>query len=473
MKAPTLCPDENRLSAWALGFCSAEESQELSAHVEDCDACRGVFAALARTNELPVVGPLVSGGLLSAPPALPASRGDVIAGKYEVGEAIGAGGMGVVFRARHLQLNTTVALKFIRPEHASDAGVASRFLREARAASRLRSPHANHVLDLGYLPSGAPYMVMEYLEGETVEARVRRLGPIPEREVAALVCQALDALAEAHALGIVHRDLKPANLFLQSRVDGSQSLSVLDFGVAKSRNPDIEHGLEQTALRTLVGSPAFMAPEQLAHGARVDARVDIWAMGCTIQAMLAGSPPFAGADLVDLTWAIRNQPPRELPRAVSRGMRACVLRCLRRDPAERFQSTSELRHALELLAKEPESGSPRRRGGALAVGAALAVSALSVLALTAWRGSHEAPTAPPTRSPELEVTATPPPTSLPPPPQPIEPKEELSPPSPSPKPSPAPIKRVAASLAPRTARTSRQRPVPAGPDAGDPFEDRF
>ena len=407
------------------------------------------------------MGPPVSGGLI---PALPASRGDVIAGKYEVGEAIGAGGMGVVFRARHLQLNTTVALKFIRPEHASDAGVASRFLREARAASRLRSPHANHVLDLGYLPSGAPYMVMEYLEGETVEARLRRLGGIPEREVAALVCQALDALGEAHALGIVHRDLKPANLFLQSRVGGSQSLSVLDFGVAKSMNPDIEHGLEQTALRTLVGSPAFMAPEQLVQGARVDARVDIWAMGCTIQAMLAGSPPFAGADLVDLIWAIRNRPPRELPPAVSRGMRACVRRCLRRNPAERFQSTSELRQALEPLAMEPERASPRRRLGALAVGAALVASAL---ATAAWRRSPEVPAAPPIRGPEQEVTATPLPTVRPPPPQVLEPKDEAPPPSP--KPSAPPIKRVAASLAPRTSRP----PPPPRPDAGDPFEDRF
>ncbi len=368
------CPDENEMSTWAAGHSSSTQAAVLSAHLDSCTACRGVFVLLTRPN---TVNGRLRDELLA--PVSPVAIGEVVDGKYEVVNFLGSGGMGVVVRARQLRLNSMVALKFVRPELAGDADVASRFLREARASSRLKSQHANRVLDFGQLAKGLPFMVMEYLEGETLETRVTRQGPLPETEVAKLMQQALDALGEAHALGIVHRDLKPGNLFAARKADGIETLVVLDFGVAKSINPDIEHGLHQTTLRGLVGSPAYMAPEQVTPGAAVDARTDIWALGCTMQTLLSGKPPFVGTDLVDLTWKIRNAEPAALPRFISAQMRACVSRCLQRVPADRFQSAKELANVLAHVESAPRtSRAPRKMALALAVvaiGVTLALNA--------------------------------------------------------------------------------------------------
>lgn len=374
------CPDENALSSWAVGASSAEEATSLATHVETCAPCRETFAEVVKSLRVDELAPTsVTPGRVFAPGevALPVTVGEILLGKYQVDRVLGAGGMGVVVRARHLQLNGFVALKFIRPELVNDSDIVSRFSREARAASRLKSPYINRVLDLGVLPSGVPFMVMEYLEGETLEARVLREGKQPVGAVVSWVLQALEGLAEAHGLGIVHRDLKLANLFLQQRPGAADVLTVLDFGVAKSVNPDIEAGLQQTTMRGFIGSPGSMAPEQLTAGGVIDARADVWAMGCALYRLLTGSMPFRGADLVDLGWNIRNAPTPRLPRDLGAGLQACVDRCLAKAPADRFQDVGALQAALRNLAHEK----PRRPAVKLWA-AAVAMGALGAVLLT-------------------------------------------------------------------------------------------
>lgn len=350
MTAKLECPDENLLSAWVVGACSVAEAEQLATHIESCDACRETFAELAKGLRFDELGPTTpSSKVTPMGEPLPLAPGQMLLGKYEIVEVLGSGGMGVVVRAKHRQLNRFVALKFIRPELANDPDIVSRFSREARAASRLKSPHANRVLDLGMLPGGVPFMVMEYLEGETLEMRLVREGPQPVAAVIDWAIQALEGLAEAHALGIVHRDLKPANLFLQRREVGPEVLTILDFGVAKSVNPDIEAGLQQTTLRGLVGSPSYMAPEQLSAGAIIDARADLWALGCTMYRLLTGQLPFRGADLVDVAWQIRNGATPRLPTQWSSQLRSCIARCLAKAPDERFQNARELQVALRQM----------------------------------------------------------------------------------------------------------------------------
>lgn len=344
----TTCPDENQLSAWAFGACSVDEARSYSSHTEECKSCHEAFVALVRNQAFDTT--LVSSnaaGLLTEP--LPVPLGEVLLGKYQVESVLGSGGMGVVLRARHLQLNTPIALKFIRAELARDADVVARFAREARAAARLKTAHVCQVLDLGVLPSGLPFMVMEYLEGETIDARLAREGPQPPHVAVGWIREMLSGLAEAHQAGIVHRDLKPANLFLQREPGSPERLKILDFGIAKSVHPDIEEGLSQTSARFIVGTPTWMSPEQLTTGAQVDARTDIWAAGCALYAMLAGKPPFSGGDFVQLAWQVRNAKMPSLPAEVPPALAAVVARCLEKDPSARFASAAAMREAIDAL----------------------------------------------------------------------------------------------------------------------------
>src|SRR5580704_1295941 len=161
-------------------------------------------------------------------------EGDLIAGKYRIERVLGAGGMGIVVAARHEQLDQLVAIKFVRDEALGNQDAVERFLREARAAVKLKSEHAAKVLDVGTLASGAPYMVMEYLEGSDLGKVLEESGPVSVELAAEWMVQACEAIAEAHATGIVHRDIKPQNLFLARSVGGQGKVKVLDFGVSKS-----------------------------------------------------------------------------------------------------------------------------------------------------------------------------------------------------------------------------------------------
>ncbi|MDC3953057.1 serine/threonine protein kinase [Polyangium jinanense] len=275
------------------------------------------------------------------------SVGDVLAGKYRVEKVLGMGGMGVVVAATHLDLREVRAVKLMRPEASSEQCV-ERFLREARAVVRLRSEHVAEVYDVGRLDSGAPYIVMEMLEGQDLAAMQKRRGAFPIEEAVLYVAQACHALAEAHAAGIVHRDLKPGNLFLTRRSDGSPCIKVLDFGISKHTRPEVDDP-EMTGARDLMGSPLYMAPEQMRSASKVCARADVWALGAILYKLLTGRAPFQAATVPEIFAAVLAKPVK-LPSAirpdVPRGLDNVVMRCLDKHTSRRYASATELLNAL-------------------------------------------------------------------------------------------------------------------------------
>jgi serine/threonine protein kinase len=276
----------------------------------------------------------------------PVGIGDVVDGKYRIERQLGAGGMGIVMAARHLAVGEMVALKFLRLEHAEDHQLTERMKREALATFRLRSEHAVRAMDVGQLPSGSIYIVMELLEGEDLRAILRERGMLPETEAVSYALQVCDALEDAHALGIIHRDLKPQNLFLAAQPRGTRVLKVLDFGVSKL-DPDRFDAAPMTGPGG-VGTPRYMAPEQWS-GLQTDARTDVWALGMILYEMLTGAVPNerrSPAERQMLLTAGAIQSPRALRPEVTAGVEQVVLRCLRPEPDRRWRSARRLALAL-------------------------------------------------------------------------------------------------------------------------------
>jgi hypothetical protein len=280
----------------------------------------------------------------------PVAIGEVIAGKYEVERVLAAGGMGIVVVARHTQLEKQVAIKFMLP-HLLDAGVEpdalERFMREGRAAVRLRGENIARVHDVDLLPNGMPYMVMEYLEGMDLSQHVRKHGPLPLGESVDYVLQACVAMAEAHLCGIVHRDLKPSNLFLTRRPDGTALIKVLDFGISKLYG---DPGAERTNTAVIMGSPSFMAPEQAISARNADVRSDIWSLGVILYECTSKQLPYENHSS---TAAVLAQLIYEAPRPLGKvapnlpaGFCKVVDTCLQKEPAQRYQSIGELAAAL-------------------------------------------------------------------------------------------------------------------------------
>jgi serine/threonine protein kinase len=286
----------------------------------------------------------------------PVAPGDVLAGKYRVERLIAQGGMGAVFAAQHTILNQRVALKLLLGELRESQEAAARFLNEARAAAQIRGEHVARVLDVGQLPDGTPFMVLEYLEGSDLASLLAQRGALAVTEVADYALQALDALAQAHAAGIVHRDLKPANLFLARRHDGTSVIKVLDFGISKNLAPlgETPRGLTQT--RALMGSPEYMSPEQLRTPRAVDTRTDIWSLGVILYELLTGKTPFEGPSVSELFVQILEATPlavHELRADVPAELEAAIARCMSRDPGARFATVQDLAAALLPFASEP------------------------------------------------------------------------------------------------------------------------
>jgi serine/threonine protein kinase len=273
--------------------------------------------------------------------------GRVIGGKYSVEAILGRGGMGIVLKARHLRLDEPVAIKVMHASLASDTVMATRMLREARAVLRLHSDHIVRVMDVDTLEDGVPYLVLEYLEGIDLASLVRRRGAaLGWEEAIAIVDQACRALEEAHSFGIVHRDLKPANLFIVQRPDGRRIVKLLDFGISKlstSQEASI------TAKGELLGSPRYMAPEQIRSDRPLDGRADIWAVGVVLYELLTGDSPFAGDNYARAYTRVLEDTPvpvatlrPDLPAALS----DIVGRCLEKDPDQRYPDAAALRDAL-------------------------------------------------------------------------------------------------------------------------------
>jgi eukaryotic-like serine/threonine-protein kinase len=286
--------------------------------------------------------------------------GEVIAGKYVVQGIIGRGGVGIIAAARHVTLKQLVALKFLRPEIASDPEVMRRFVREAQAAAQIRSEHVARVMDAGTLEDGTVFLVFEHLSGRDLARVLREDGPLPIDCAVDFLMQACEAIAEAHALGIVHRDIKPANLFLTRAPDGAAFVKVLDFGLSKVSQSALS---VLTAENHVIGSPHFMSPEQMRSSRDADARSDIWALGVVLFGLLTGRVPFEGEFLTEVCAAILGGKPLSLlelrPEAPAE-LEAVILHCLRAKPEERIQTVAELAQALHPFAPAQGQGRAAR-----------------------------------------------------------------------------------------------------------------
>lgn len=384
--------------------------------------------------------------LSTPPPPEESFEGQLIGGKYLVGNLVGCGGMGTVWAGRHVNLGTLVAIKFIRPQFAERPDARRRFEIEARAAASVKSVHAVQVYDYGVTDGGLPYIVMEFLEGESLAETVQRVGPIAAPEVAKIMAQAARALAKAHQAGIVHRDLKPDNVFLATNVENAESdlpytVKLVDFGIAKIVDlPEGQSGMSgPTQAGSVIGTPNFMSPEQLTVGGAPDALTDLWSFGATVFSAMTGRIPFEGEVLGDIVLKVCTAPipsASALNPGIPSGFDAWFARACNRDRTKRFQTVEEFSESLlrvcgasatgaetatlaedrvnyelkpkmrpedlEALAREPPPGMSAK-GALLAgiiVGVALMVGALGFFA---WR-DQQAAGGSPSASPPPAVT---------------------------------------------------------------------
>lgn len=270
--------------------------------------------------------------------------------KYVLVRAVAHTGMSEVFEAHHEFTKRRVALKLIRAEDADNDDTAERLRREGRAASAMGDPNIVDITDFGLDADGGVYMVMEWLEGQTVREILNK-GPMPAEQALDLAAQTASGLSAAHSIGVVHRDVKPENLMVIEGKDGVPLLKILDFGIAKVAGRELE---KLTRTGTIVGTPAYMSPEQ-ARGEAVDARSDVYSLGCVIYELFTGEPPFSSPSVMEVvlmhvdaepTLPSVSAPMRQIPTAVDQ----VIMRCLAKEPAERYPSMSALRSELLKLA---------------------------------------------------------------------------------------------------------------------------
>ncbi|HEY0469790.1 MAG TPA: serine/threonine-protein kinase [Polyangiaceae bacterium] len=325
--------------------------------------------------------------------------GCIVGNKYRIDGCLGEGGMGVVLSATHLELDAPVAIKVVREEFAGSDDIVERVLFEARAVARMRSSHVVRVLDVARLDSGCPYIVMEQLQGVDLGLALFDNGPFSVPQAIDYLLQACDGLAEAHGLGIVHRDLKPGNLFLATTPEGVV-LKVLDFGISKEVGSPLRSiaRLPRTSLTSAgdpVGSPYYMAPEQMRASPDIDARADIWSLGAILFELLTGQCPFEGETMSEVCAKVLVEDPPSLS-AFSNGAAAdldpVIARCLAKDPKLRYQTVTEFAQALrawrpseDVELPEPEPKSRLRRSARLPL-AMVGLSAMLVLgAVGLWQ----------------------------------------------------------------------------------------
>ncbi len=420
------------------------------------------------------------------------SEGTVVAERFRLVRRLGKGGMGSVWLAHHLALDVPCALKFIHDAQASAPEVRARFEREAKAAAQIRSPHVVQVFDHGVW-EGTPYIAMEYLEGEDLGKRIRRMKRLEPSEVASITSQVARALVKAHAVGLIHRDLKPGNIFLVPD-DDREVAKVLDFGIAKS-TVALDPGAEATQTGMLLGTPQYMSPEQARGLKTIDGRADLWSLAVVVFQCLVGQLPFNSTVLGDLLAQIIADPipvPSTIA-PVPAAFDAWWARATQRDPDLRFPNARELADALAVslgvsmsaqasdaippvrpAAEEPPSarvrqGSTpatafpapappsraRRVPGWLAVAAVATCAAAGLGARFAWRTAAGPMGAPPAASPEAALPAASPEA-----PPPARKAEAAAPPAPR-----APVVGPAASIA---SPPPAPEPAEPAPSTGSP-----
>lgn len=299
--------------------------------------------------------------------------GDVILEKFRIERVLGIGGMGLVLEATHLGLDQRVAIKLLSSTSLANPAVVARFQLEAQAAAKLKSDHVVRVMDVGTLPSGAPYMVMEHLLGRDLESLLRTDGVPPVEVAVDWLLQACEAIAEAHARGMIHRDLKPSNLFLAEQTSGPPRIKLLDFGITKDQ---AKAELNLTGGEAAIGSPRYMSPEQLRTARDVDLRSDLWSLGVVLYQLLSNAVPFDATTVQSLGAQIAVEDPVPLRRhrpEVPVALEAIIARCLEKDRALRVATAAEL--AALLVPFGPPEGAPERlervrRAASTAVGPA-------------------------------------------------------------------------------------------------------
>src|SRR5688572_3707569 len=265
--------------------------------------------------------------------------------------------MGKVLRASHLYLQQSVAIKVLLPQMADNASTVSRFLREAQATVNLKSEHIARVIDVGTMPGSGgdapsvPFMVMEYLDGNDLNQILRHHGPQAPSIVCDLMLQACEGMAEAHAMGIVHRDIKPSNFFITRRADNTMLLKILDFGISKTP----VNLTELTGTQTVLGTPTYMAPEQMKTSKGAEPRSDIWSIGVVMYQLITGRPPFSGDSYAELVLKVNQDPPAPFMTPLPPGLGDVILRCLEKNPAMRPQTVGELARQLAPYASDPVS----------------------------------------------------------------------------------------------------------------------
>jgi serine/threonine protein kinase len=278
--------------------------------------------------------------------------GQTLAGKYRIEERLSAGGMGTVYRGTHILMDKTVAIKVLRPSLAADEKIVARFSREARAASRISHPHAVSVTDFGESEDGIVFLVMEYLSGKTLKEVIRQEGRLPLTRVVEIIRQVGGALDAAHSQGVVHRDLKSDNIMLLS-TNGLDYAKVLDFGIAKIKEPAGAYDPGLTAPDLVIGTPTYMSPEQCSQSPGIDARSDIYSLGVILYEMLVGHVPFTGdSPTAIMLKQLQEAAPSvldertDVPAAVGR----VASRAMAKLPENRYQSVAEFVEDLTIAA---------------------------------------------------------------------------------------------------------------------------
>ena len=340
-----------------------------------CSACNQSFPM--DTERCPHDGAKLT-KLLARPDAL---LGRVFDGRYEIRAALGAGGMGTVYRGWQLSVDREVAIKVIHAKLASDRTAVKRFLREARLSSRLSQPGIVNVYDFGQTDDGILYLVMELIRGRTLSSDLEAQRPLPLKRVVAIGSHLCDALDAAHGQGIVHRDLKPGNIMILDEPPGRDLLKVLDFGLSKSLVTDTSSLVTHSS--ALLGTPLYMAPEQI-EGKPSDQRGDLYSLGCILYQLASGQPPFVGATINVVLAAHASERPPPLPSSLPQALVRLIAQLMEKSPDVRPSSAARVRDALqeigggpsvELSDTTPDISVERRRTGPVALAATLAAAA--------------------------------------------------------------------------------------------------